>query len=167
MSAQITDSKLSPHFSLFELTFTTRGDLQEANRTFITAEEIRSLAALCTNILEPVRAMFRVPLIIHSGFRYQMLNERVGGSDTSQHRKGEAADFHIRGLDDASGIKHAFDRIRRSTIPFGQLIDEFDSRRRWLHISLGVPYRSPISCGLALTMRINTEGKKEYVHVID
>lgn len=160
------DFKLSDHFSFHELTFTTHEELQEENRKAVSSEELTSLRDLCQTILEPIRAMFGMPLIIHSGYRCEALNTKVGGVPSSQHRKGEATDFHVRGLDDAPGIAHVFERVRRSSIPFGQVIDEFDSQRRWLHISLGYPYRPPMASGLALRMRIGMDGKKTYEPVI-
>ena len=156
-----TDYKLSPHFTFSELTYTLHDELQEANRADVTAHEEMALRALCANILEPVRALFGVPLIIHSGFRCELLNSKVGGSDTSQHRKGEAADFHVRGLDDEDGISHAFERIRKSAIPYGQLIDEYNGRARWLHISLGYPFREASESGQKMLMRI-VDGKTTY-----
>lgn len=167
MTVGIEDFRLSPNFTFNQLTFTPHEDLQEFNRTFVTEAELRALENLCQRILEPIRTMFRVPIIVQGGFRCAALNERLGGTDQDQHRKGEAVDFHVRGLDDAAGIMHTFERIRRSTIPFGQIIDEFDGRRRWIHISLGTPYRPPMACGLALRMRLDDDGKREYVPVIE
>ena len=57
-----------------------------------TREHVINLVNLCNYILEPVRDEFG-PIRINSGYRAPALNSRVGGSKTSQHCNGEAADF--------------------------------------------------------------------------
>lgn len=44
--------------------------------------------------------------------------------------KGEAADFTVEGV----SVQELFDLIRTSTLPYDQLIQEFDS---WVHVSFG------------------------------
>ena len=57
-----------------------------------TREHVINLVNLCNYILQPVRDEFG-PIRINSGYRSPALNSRVGGSKTSQHCNGEAADF--------------------------------------------------------------------------
>ena len=97
-------------------------------------EEIENLKFLCENCLEKVRLLFGSPIIISSGFRSDELNKVTGGSLNSQHRRGEAADFEVLGVDNRT----AFDIIRASNIPFDQLILEDytgDPQSGWIHIS--------------------------------
>ena len=55
-------------------------------------EEIKPrIKALVDNVLQPLRDVFGV-MPINSGYRCRELNEKVGGVESSQHRKGEAAD---------------------------------------------------------------------------
>ena len=54
---------------------------------------IPALRNLCERVLEPLREQVREPVIISSGYRCPALNKAVGGSDTSQHMKGEACDI--------------------------------------------------------------------------
>ncbi len=79
--------RLSPHFTLAELTRTGTGLPNTPNST-----EKANLKALAAGILEPIRAEFGKPLIVNSGFRSEAVNAQVGGSSTSQHRTGDAAD---------------------------------------------------------------------------
>lgn len=59
-------------------------------RSFTVRDAIKSLV---DNILQPLRDIAGVPLHINSGYRCPELNAAVGGTPTSQHVKGEAADI--------------------------------------------------------------------------
>lgn len=85
--------KLSPHFSLAEMTTTSQPYLNAPN-----AAEIGRLSALCYSVLEPLRAELGFPLAVTSGFRSATVNAAVGGSTTSQHRSGDAADVKPIGV---------------------------------------------------------------------
>ena len=61
------------------------------------SQVLGNIKALVSNILDPLRAMIGRPIIITSGYRSQRVNELVGGSKTSQHLSGKAADIHIQG----------------------------------------------------------------------
>ena len=89
--------KLSENFTLDELTKS-----QEAIRLGIDStpsdEHIINLMLLCKNILQPVRNHFKIPVSISSGYRSAELCEAIGSSSTSQHTKGQAADFELFGV---------------------------------------------------------------------
>lgn len=153
------DKKLSPNFSLYDLTRTNQLDLQEENR-HITDEEERKLSEVA-NLLEAARTILGCDLDVHSGRRYLALNDRVGGSKRSQHLRCEAADISPSGPDDEKSVTDAWKKLivasRAGKIKFGQLILESDKRGRegrawWVHISLGVPFRNEERCGEILTM---------------
>ena len=55
-------------------------------------EHVINLVNLCNFILQPIRDEFGV-IRINSGYRSPALNKAVGGSKTSQHCNGQAADF--------------------------------------------------------------------------
>lgn len=90
-----------------------------------------NLLYLICDCLQPVRDLFQKPVIISSGFRTKRLNELLNGSKTSEHLTGCAADFTIRGLT----VNEIVQRIRKSTIPFNQLIEEYSQNTCWVHIS--------------------------------
>ncbi len=153
----MTDRKLSPHFSLFQLTQTSHADLQEDNRNVTNEEELK----LCevANLLEAARSILGCDLDVHSGRRFLKLNQRVGGTIRSQHLRCEAVDFSPEGPDTEESIKAAVNKIvaaaRSGRIHFGQLICESDARGRegrvyWIHISLGAPWRDKSRCGEVL-----------------
>jgi zinc D-Ala-D-Ala carboxypeptidase len=137
---------LSPHFTFDELTRTGQTALQDSNRKE-ASQYLQALTDLCSQLLEPVRARFG-PVSIHSAFRGPSVNAAIGGSKTSQHMKGEAADFHCPGA--------TLDQVMRwivhdSGLKYGQVILEGpNGRPTWIHISLGEPYRVGSSCRQAL-----------------
>ena len=47
---------------------------------------------LCTMVLQPTREIYGAPIIVTSGFRSPKVNRAVGGSKTSAHPEGRAAD---------------------------------------------------------------------------
>jgi hypothetical protein len=123
--------RVSEHFSLEELTFSPTakrlGIDNKPNETIINR-----LRYLCENVLEPVRKLYGKPIVVTSGFRCEKLNKAVGGSGTSQHVKGEAAD--IRSVSDTpQDNKELYDCIIKSGVVFDQLIDEFGYD--WIHVS--------------------------------
>ena len=61
------------------------------------SQVLGNIRALALNVLDPLRAMIGRPIIITSGYRSQRVNELVGGSKTSQHLSGKAADIHVQG----------------------------------------------------------------------
>lgn len=106
--------------------------------------EAENLQKLVTDILDPIRIKYGKPIIVTSGFRNQRVNRGVGGSKTSQHRKGEAADIQTAG-DVENGI--LFKLIERmildGEITVGQLIWEFGNCEKpdWIHVSLPMPHK--------------------------
>lgn len=52
---------------------------------------------LAHEILQPLRNFLGQPIVITSGYRMAEVNKLVGGSPTSQHLVGQAADFTIKG----------------------------------------------------------------------
>ena len=61
------------------------------------SQVLGNIKALVSNVLDPLRAMIGRPIIITSGYRSQRVNELIGGSKTSQHLLGKAADIHVQG----------------------------------------------------------------------
>lgn len=145
--------QISDHFTFFEMTRTTHREYLETNRR-VAYEDLSLLAAcntLCRSLLEPIREHFKSPLIIHSGFRCEALNKAIGGSQYSQHRHFQAADFHVVG----TPLESVFDWIWQSSdLKFGQLILEgwAVGNPTWIHISLGPPHRIPERSQQVLTM---------------
>lgn len=147
----MSDFKLSPNFTFHELTATKHADVLERNRLEAMPYE-GVLRVVCLNLLEPLREHLGRPLVIHSGFRGPTLNARVKGSAGSQHMRGEAVDWSLPGRETEAEIEDLFRSaltlLTVRAVPFGQMILEQDGRRgfdvdRWIHMSLGEPFRHP------------------------
>ena len=132
--------KLSEHFTLEELissiTAKNKGIKNVPNDT-----ELKNLKDLAINVLEPLRIAYNKPIRVSSGYRCSALNKLVGGSKTSQHVLGQAAD--ITSLSDTiEDNKELFDvalkLIAQGKIRVGQVIDEYNYN--WVHIS--IPYKN-------------------------
>ena len=87
-----------------------------------------NLFNLIVYCLQPIREKIGKPMIISSGYRCPRVNKLVGGKDNSQHQKGQAVDFTIKGL----SVQNIIQLIVKSGIEYDQLINEYD---KWVHIS--------------------------------
>jgi len=125
--------QLSGHFSLSELT-KSQTAIRKGIDNKPTLEHIENLTELCVQILEPTRRNFGKPMVITSGYRSEELCEAIGSKSTSQHAKGEAADFEMFGIDNKELAKYI-----KNNLVFDQLILEFynpdDPSSGWVHCS--------------------------------
>lgn len=96
-------------------------------------EQIKNLAALVNNVLQPLRDKLGKPVVITSGFRSPALNKAVGGSPNSQHMKGEAVDIRVSSPIDAIRKLHII--IEHSI--YDQLLLEIKANNGsiWIHVS--------------------------------
>lgn len=89
-------TKLSPNFTLYEFvrseTAERNPDVQ-AQQYDPPADVVECLTYLCTKAVQPIREKFNYPMRITSGYRSPKLNSLVGGSSSSQHCYGQAADI--------------------------------------------------------------------------
>lgn len=103
--------QLTPNFGLEEFTATSAPYLNEPD-----THSALKVHLLCLAILQPLRDRFG-PVTVTSGYRSPLVNKHVGGSASSQHLRGEAADIKVPGTDMWQWAKW----IVRHT-PFDQLI---------------------------------------------
>jgi len=98
---------------------------------------VNNLKKLCENILQPLSdSVDNEPIMITSGYRSPQLNSKIGGSSTSEHCYGMAADIqYYRNSKEENRI--IFDYIIQLDLPFGQLIYEFGDEESpdWVHVS--------------------------------
>lgn len=122
------------HFSIKEL---TRSDTAIRKGIDNTApkEEQENLTRLVDKVLDPLREAWGGPITVTSGYRSAALNRAVGGSATSDHLKGCAADITVGSREQN---KKLFMLIRKLGLPFDQLIHEKGSVKDgpdWVHVS--------------------------------
>jgi zinc D-Ala-D-Ala carboxypeptidase len=126
---------LSPHFTLEEMTFSQTASRYGIDNT-PTPDALACLHDLAA-ALEEVRALFgNRAVIISSGYRCEALNEAVGGSSTSAHMLGMAADI----VSPPPSPLDLCRLIEGSDIAFDQLIFEFD----WVHFAIGPQNRRQV-----------------------
>ena len=125
--------KLSNNFSLNELTKSQTAERKGIDNT-PSAEHQENLKSLCTHVLQPVRDHFGQVVSVSSGYRSPELCTAIGSKITSQHAKGEAADFEIFGVSN----KELADWIHYN-LNYDQLILEYwkesDPNSGWVHCS--------------------------------
>ena len=148
------EEKLSEHFSISELVDTRHEEYLEANKDYAMEEEnYLKLKRLCTDILEPIRTHInggnsagKKYIIITSGVRCKLLNDKVKGSTTSQHMACEAVDFVLAEKtrsEQKNKLVNLFEDIYNKKVcnldinNIYQCIIERNSRGSyWLHIGL-------------------------------
>lgn len=89
--------KLSDNFTLSEFIFSEMADLHGIDNSPQSPVLIEAMGTLAKCILQPIRDRYGV-ITLMSGYRCKKLNKRVSKSSTSQHMKGEAADFTCNNL---------------------------------------------------------------------
>lgn len=131
-------TNLTPHFTLEELTHTDHRELDNtpttSERCIIDGKEVivnayENLPRLA-NFLEQLKVILGgKPIMVNSAFRSEAVNTAVGSKNTSDHRRGCAADIRVPGMTPDEVVK----TIIASELPYQQVIREFD---RWTHVAI-------------------------------
>lgn len=147
--------QLTENFSLHELTKSETA-LRHGLDNTPGEQEIENLRVLAEQVLQPVRTAYGRGVKVNSGYRAPDVNAAVGGSRTSDHCRGQAADIEIPGIPNYDLAKYIADNFK-----FTQLILEFytpgipDSG--WVHVSYDP---ANLKCQTLTAMREN--GKTVY-----
>ena len=125
--------QLSKNFSLAEMIKSqTAARMGMDNNP--SEDEVENLRLLCERVLQPVRDHFNHTVTISSGYRNEILSQKIGSSSTSQHCAGEAADFEIFGTPN----NEVSDWIKENLM-WDQLILEYwtpgEPNSGWVHIA--------------------------------
>jgi zinc D-Ala-D-Ala carboxypeptidase len=124
--------KLSSNFTLSELCKSETAARKGIDNT-PPEDVINNLTCLCDMVLQKVRNKLGV-VMVTSGYRSPELNKAIGGSVTSDHCKGLAADFEVVGFDNKELALWIKDNL-----VFKQLILEFYEEGQpnsgWVHCS--------------------------------
>lgn len=124
-------------------------------------KEVAALKLLVEKCLQPLRDYLQMPITITSGFRSSSVNKAVpGSSNTSQHTKGEAADFLVTFIFGKSKISEsaasamAKDHLKK--IGLSQELEAMHDSKNWV-------FKIPNSTIIDLIRRLNLP----YDQVID
>jgi hypothetical protein len=126
-------TQLTKNFSLAEMVKSETA-LRHGMENNPGPDELNNLLNLCANVLQPIRDHYQKGVKVNSGYRSPDVNAKVGGSRTSDHTRGMAADIEIPGVPNAELATYI-----RDNLAYTQLILEFytpgvpDSG--WVHVS--------------------------------
>jgi len=131
-------TQLSEHFTFEELTHTDHRELDNtptnAEKCIIDGKEVlidavANLPRLAA-FLEKLKVVLGgKPIMVNSAFRSEAVNNSVGSSNKSDHRRGCAADIRVPGMTPDEVTK----AIIGSDLGYAQVIREFD---RWTHVAI-------------------------------
>jgi len=130
--------QLSEHFTLEELTHTDHRTLDntptEQEKCIIDGKEVlvnavANLPRLAAFLEEVKTVLGGKPIMVNSAFRSEAVNDAVGSSNKSDHRRGCAADIRVPGMTPDEVVR----AIIGSGLAYQQIIREFD---RWTHIAI-------------------------------
>ena len=126
------------YFTIKELTASFKAT-QLGIKNEPTKAALLNLESLVLNILDPLRAAWGGGIIVTSGYRSAALNKAVGGSPSSAHRYGLAAD--IVPADGRISVFKSFvvKWLKDNAINFDQYIDEVGGGSEWVHIGIKSP----------------------------
>lgn len=119
---------LSAHFTLAEFC-TSQTAARMGHVIEPTESDTRNLTRLCIDVLEPLRIDLRRVMVVSSGLRPLWLNKAIGGSRTSAHMTGCAADIQVPGMSPIEVCK----RVKELELPVDQCIYEFG---QWTHLGI-------------------------------
>jgi hypothetical protein len=131
-------TQLSEHFTLEELTHTDHRELDNTPTTQekciidgkeVLVDAVANLPRLATFLEEVKKVLGGKPIMVNSGFRSEAVNNSVGSSNKSDHRRGCAADIRVPGMTPDEVVR----AIIGSGLAYQQIIREFD---RWTHIAI-------------------------------
>jgi zinc D-Ala-D-Ala carboxypeptidase len=126
-------TQLTPHFTLEEFTDSQTAARMGLNNVPSSTSIERGNLQRTAETMEKVRALLGdKPVLISSGYRSPQVNAAVGGSKSSAHISGLAADFSCPGFGTPKHIcKHLHAHMKALRID--QLIHEYDT---WVHLGL-------------------------------
>ena len=121
-------------------------------------EQLKNMELVAEEVFEPLREYVDGPIKINSFFRCPELNTAIGGSNKSQHCKGQAMD-----IDDTYGKMTNAEMYHwiKDNLDFDQMIWEFgdEDNPAWVHVSYVSPEKNRNRCLLAYKENKKTKYK--------
>ena len=129
------EDKLSANFTLGEFLKSSMADELELNLyKLLTPDHFFNLERVADK-LEDLRTILGCPIRINSGYRPASLNEAIGGSKTSAHIYGLAADVFPAKVKGQHDLQNAFFEIANHPT-FMANIDQLIIERGCIHVGL-------------------------------
>jgi hypothetical protein len=120
----MADKQLTPHFSLSELTHSDTAISRGIDNTPLP-EHLHNLETYTAPGLEQCRVVCgNRPMDIHVAYRNPQINKLVGGTATSAHPLGFAADFCIAGENPITTARTIAAAMKAGKLKIDQLIVE-------------------------------------------
>ena len=124
------------YFTISELTASDTAKAKGIDNS-PTTEARANLVTLVNTLLDPLREAWGKPLRVTSGYRGFRLNSAVGGSKTSAHCYGYAADIVPVGESITDFKAFVLDWLKTSRVKYDQYIDEKNARgSEWVHLAI-------------------------------
>ena len=123
------------YFTITELCYSDTAKKKGIDNSPTTAVRA-NLVALIETLLDPLREAWKSPIRVTSGYRCGILNRAVGGSSTSAHLYGCAADIvPLNGkIAEFKEFCRKYFDVRRHL--YDQVILEDNGKSEWVHIGL-------------------------------
>lgn len=122
----------APNFTYEELIHSDTADRYNLDNTPKFDQIWVNLAELAVNVLQPLRDHFGEPIVVTSGYRCAAVNRAVGGSMTSFHASGCAADIRFEKKSERK--ESDLFKFAYRNLPFAEMIAE-GIPSGWLHIA--------------------------------
>ncbi len=124
----MTHKNISLHITFDEATKSPTA-LRHGIENFPNNIQFMNMQTVAEKCFEPLRIWYNKPIKVNSFFRCPALNDKVGGSKTSQHVEGKAIDMDAGSIEEN---KKLFNWCKKN-LNFDQLINEYNFS--WVHIS--------------------------------
>lgn len=125
---------MAKYFTLAEMLKSETAEKNQINNT--PSAEIEQNVEELLGVLDGLRKFYGKPIRITSGFRCAELNKLVGGSPTSSHVIGYAADLQPIGDTFENFKASVLEWLNKSRVKFDQCIIERNKNTQWVHFGL-------------------------------
>lgn len=119
------------NFTYEELTASDTADSLGVSNTPRSDAVWDNLEYLAQEVLQPLRDGLGYPVVVTSGYRGPAVNKVVGGSSTSHHATGCAADIRVPGVPYKTVFSYIYENL-----PFTELIAENIGASMWIHVAV-------------------------------
>ena len=125
---------MAKYFKVAEMLKSETAEKNQINNT--PSAEIEQNIEELLEVLDDLREFYGKPIKITSGYRCNELNKLVGGSPTSAHVIGYAADLQpVQGSFEEFKVS-VIDWLDKSGVKFDQCIIEKNKSAQWVHFGL-------------------------------